>query len=192
MRKLNRPNVLSSQFLSVGHETRRWFLALTLSDFLEARSAAVEANDWHRTGESQLSTKAFERAALAYSRPFRACLTPSGRTVLTLPRGLPEALGGRSAAVHARVMARREHVAGHRDMTDGRLLFCVSSDHEGLDFAAVLTRPAPQLTDIQALIEIIDRLAGEVKTELAIMVTGDRWSAPLFGMEMTLKPSDDD
>lgn len=188
-----KPFSLSAEFLSVGIETKRWFLALALADLLEARASAVEARECSLIGETHMKHRAFELAALFYARPFQECLTPSGRTRLRLPVGLIDLVGPAYAAVHERIVARRDQLVAHRDLADSRLAFCVSSNHEGFEFGAILMRPAPARSDIDALIEIVDRLATVIKSELATLLTRNRrLAAPLFGTESTLIPSVDD
>ncbi len=187
------PFSLTNEFISVGIETKRWFMALALADFVDSRLLATEARECGLVGETQMKVRAYEMATLLYARPFIGCTTPSGRTTLKLPTRVLAQLGWGRVAVHGRALACRDRFTAYGNLEESRLAFCISSNAQGLDFGAALTRPAPRDSDIEDLIEIIDGLIFAIKSELADIVTHDRRLAvSLFGTEVLLNPAADD
>lgn len=173
--------------------TRRWFLALALADFTDARDAALEAQACGLIGEAKKLTRAAELAALFYARPFHYCSTPSGRTRLKLPKRFLEQLDWRYAAVHFQTLRARDRFIVHRDLADSHLMVRASPDRREIEFGATLIRPVPRQSDLADLVGIIDEFIASIMIEL-VEIAGnvDLLPATAIGTKGAMTPAPED
>jgi hypothetical protein len=160
--------------------TRRWFLALALADFVQARGAVLEAHAPESDSGSGPSSRAVEHAALCYARPFHYCLTPSGRTSIRLPRRFLEPLDWRLVTVHYRMLKLRNQLVAHRDIADARLTLQAAPHRSDATLSAILERPATSTSERADMLKLIELSIALIGSELTQMEMGDPAGELLF------------